>query len=147
GLHGRDDVSDWLAAGNRIERLVELTAQARYERIRLTRPPRGAEKLTMVFEAELKANTKLVLLALLHRREHDGGERVDVTKVSAPALAYLTGLHRVTVQHIIADLRNMGILHRHGDQRGRSHIIVWDILAGMVRTNDVTPLRHLDARP
>jgi len=126
-LHGPNDVSDWLARGNTVQKLLELTARARFTGAGLHRPPRGPQKLDLIFDAAIDSSSKLAMLALLHCSSHDGGRKVDLVKVSAATLGQMTGLHRVTAQKLVARLREYGILRR--DPHGIGHVIAWDILA------------------
>jgi hypothetical protein len=129
GLHGADDVSDWLPRGNSVLRLRELVARARFARAGLDRPSRAPEKTALIWGAQIGPTSKLVLLALYHHSRHDGAQKVDVAETPAPELARLTGLNRVTVQRTIADLRRCGVLLRR--PTGKGHIIAWDILAAL----------------
>ena len=126
-LRGRDDVSDWLARGNKIEKLVDLTARRRFKRAGLNGPPRRvSEKMELIFAAEIAPTCKLSLLTMLHRSRHDDIRHPGVVELTAAALAGMTGIHRVTAQQTMALLRNEGVLRRVGRS---GHVIVWDILA------------------
>jgi hypothetical protein len=105
----------------------ELTARARFTRAGLDRPPRGPQKLDLIFDAAIDSSSKLAMLAMLHCSSHDGVRKVDLVKVSAATLGQMTGLHRVTAQKLVARLREYGILRR--DPHGTGHVIAWDILA------------------
>jgi hypothetical protein len=125
--YGRDDVSDWLARGNTIAKLLELVAAARYARAGLSGAPRGPEKQALIFgTGTLDSTSKLVLLAMLHSTTH-GGLHPGTVEVKVPALAGMAGLHRVTAQRTIGCLRAAGVLRRTAG----GHVIAWDILAGM----------------
>jgi hypothetical protein len=129
GLHGADDVSDWLQSGKSVLRLPELVARARFARAGLARPPKGAQKTAVIWGAQIGPTSKLVLMAVYHQSRHDGAEKVDVAETPAPELARLTELHRVTVQRSITDLRRRGVLLRR--PAGRGHVIAWDVLAAL----------------
>jgi hypothetical protein len=132
GLHGGDDVTDWLGRGHTALQLRDLLTRTRCARAGLIRSPHGPEKMALIFGSSLDSSSKLVLLALNHHaRKADGARHVNVAETSAPELARMTGLHRVTAQRLLASLRDRGVLRRN--EGGRGHVIVWDVLAALAR--------------
>jgi hypothetical protein len=121
GLPGAGDVSDWLARpGCGLPQLLDVVRKARYAVAGLTRSPIKMHQIAMLLLADVSAQEKLVLLGLYHM-----GAAAGPAPLTARGLADRLGLHRVTVQNTIGQLRHRGILRRHPE----GHDIAWDILA------------------
>lgn len=81
----------------------------------------SAKQMGRVFDVQAEPTTKLVLLALADHVNHDGGECWP----SVGYLAWKTGLAERTVQYILKDLREAGVLEvvqRKGGGRRRSRV-------------------------
>lgn len=126
-IHGRDDVSDWLAARGHIPRLVELATQARYTAAGVSGKPDGFALQRLVFAAALPTLDKLLLLAAVAKKSRVHG--VDVCAATVAELAAMAGCHRVTAQQRLTALR--GLFRR--DPAGRL-TLCWEYLAAIVGT-------------
>lgn len=74
--------------------------------------------LEWVWEQDLRANEKIVLLAIT---DPCGGIGNHGGIIAIGDLAEVTGLHRATVQRILAQLEKKRLIRRHGrrDEDGR----------------------------
>jgi hypothetical protein len=124
GLHGNQDVSDWLVRRTASE-LLEQVTKARYASAGLGRRPIKRDQEALIFGSRLPSAARLLLLALRHRMEH-GIEGVSAT---VKELAEQTGQHRVSTQNLLTRLRNLAVVRR----TPVGHAIAWDILAVMQR--------------
>jgi DNA-binding IclR family transcriptional regulator len=85
--------------------------------------PRHAKKFggeELVFNAPLPPLAKLVLLAMRHYMRGEGTLRMSIS-----GLADALGIHRVTCQRLVSDLRERGIVSRSA----AGLTIAWDVLA------------------
>ncbi len=121
-IHGRDDVSDWLARHGSIPRLRELATKARFEAAGISG---RLDKRGLIFAARLSALEKLMLLAMLHLSSHDGEAKVDRCRTTAGVLAARCSCHRVSAQRMLMKLLHAGVLRRNE----KEWVFVWDVLA------------------
>jgi hypothetical protein len=140
GLHGPDDVSDWLARGkgNDVDRLLQLTVKARYGAAGLTRSPSRPDKVGLILESALNTSVKLLLLTMCHVGHHDGARHLDFVKISMSELGRFASMHRVQAQRLVSRLREEGILRRDGS----GHVIAWDVVAVC---RPAANIRHVDS--
>jgi hypothetical protein len=121
-IHGRDDVSDWLARHGNIPRLLELAAKARFEAAGIHGK---LDRRGLILASRLSTLEKLMLLAMLHMSTHDGAAKVDRCRTTAGSLAARCSCHRVTAQQKLMELLRAGVLRR----KEKDWVFVWDVLA------------------
>jgi hypothetical protein len=111
---------------SRPDALLRETMEARFKQAGLERAPTMRQKPMLILSTTLDTTSKALLLALLHKMQYDR-TRFE-TDASASTLGRLTGLHRVTAQNTLAELRRIGVLRRED----AGHAIAWDIVAAMI---------------